>query len=30
MDARERGSTPDEASEAAGRYMEEVLHVKAL
>jgi len=30
MDARERGSTPDEASQAAGRYMEEVLHVKAL
>jgi catechol 2,3-dioxygenase-like lactoylglutathione lyase family enzyme len=30
MDAREQGSTPDEASQAAGRYMEEVLHVKAL
>ncbi|MGD0934719.1 MAG: hypothetical protein ABR922_09115 [Streptosporangiaceae bacterium] len=30
MDARERGSTPDQASEAAGRYMEEVLHVAAL
>jgi catechol 2,3-dioxygenase-like lactoylglutathione lyase family enzyme len=30
MDARERGSAPDEASQAAGRYMEEVLHVKAL
>ena len=24
MDARESGSTPDEASAAAGRYMEEV------
>jgi len=30
MDAREHGSTPDEASQTAGRYMEEVLHVKAL
>jgi catechol 2,3-dioxygenase-like lactoylglutathione lyase family enzyme len=30
MDAREQGSTPDEASQTAGRYMEEVLHVKAL
>ena len=30
MDARERGSMPDQASEAAGRYMEEVLHVAAL
>jgi hypothetical protein len=27
MDAREQGSSPDEASKAAGRYMEEVLHV---
>ena len=30
MDARERGSAPDQASEAAGRYMAEVLHVAAL
>ena len=30
MDAREDGRTPEEASQAAGRYMEEVLHVKAL
>jgi catechol 2,3-dioxygenase-like lactoylglutathione lyase family enzyme len=30
MDAREHGSMPDEASQAAGRYMEEVLHVAAL
>jgi catechol 2,3-dioxygenase-like lactoylglutathione lyase family enzyme len=30
MDAREQGRTPDEASEAAGRYMQEVLHVAAL
>jgi catechol 2,3-dioxygenase-like lactoylglutathione lyase family enzyme len=30
MDAREHGSTPDEASQAAGRYMEEVLHIAAL
>ena len=30
MDARERGSTPDEASTAAGHYMEEVLHVPPL
>ena len=29
MDAREQGRTPDEASQAAGRYMEEVLHVAA-
>ena len=29
-DARERGSAPDQASEAAGRYMAEVLHVAAL
>ena len=27
MDAREHGSTPDAASAAASRYMEEVLHV---
>jgi hypothetical protein len=27
MDARERGSAPDEASAAAGRYMAEVKHV---
>ena len=30
MNAREQGSTPDEASQAAGRYMEEVLHIAAL
>jgi hypothetical protein len=30
MDAREYGSTPGEASKAAGRYMEEVLHISAL
>jgi hypothetical protein len=30
MDAREKGSAPDEASAAAGRYMEEVLHIAAL
>jgi hypothetical protein len=30
MDAREHGSSPDEASAAAGRYMEDVLHVAAL
>jgi hypothetical protein len=30
MNACERGSTPDEAAAAAGRYMEEVLHVGAL
>lgn len=30
MDAREQGSRPDEASAAAGRYMEEVLHVPPL
>jgi catechol 2,3-dioxygenase-like lactoylglutathione lyase family enzyme len=28
--AREHGRTPEEASQAAGRYMEEVLHVAAL
>jgi hypothetical protein len=27
MHAREGGSTPDEASQAAGRYMAEVKHV---
>jgi hypothetical protein len=27
MDAREHRSTPEQASDAAGRYMEEVLHV---
>jgi hypothetical protein len=27
MDARQSGSNPDEASAAAGRYMEEVKHV---
>jgi hypothetical protein len=30
MNAREHGSTSAEASEAAGRYMEEVLGVAAL
>jgi catechol 2,3-dioxygenase-like lactoylglutathione lyase family enzyme len=30
MVAREQGRTPDEASEAAGRYMTDVLHVAAL
>jgi hypothetical protein len=30
MNARQDGSTPDEASQAAGRYMEEVLHIRAL
>jgi catechol 2,3-dioxygenase-like lactoylglutathione lyase family enzyme len=30
MVARERGSSPDDASTAAGRYMEDVKHVKAL
>jgi hypothetical protein len=30
MDAREQGSTPERASEAAGRYMTEVLGVAAL
>ena len=29
IDAREQGSTPDEASGAADRYMDEVLHVAA-
>jgi hypothetical protein len=27
MDAREHGSTPEQASDAACRYIEEVLHV---
>jgi hypothetical protein len=27
MDARQRGSTPEEASAAAGRYMAEAKHV---
>ena len=27
MDARQQGSTPDDASAAAGRYMAEVKHV---
>lgn len=30
MDARQHGSMPEQASEAAGRYMEDVLHVGAL
>ena len=30
MNAREHGSTSDEAAEAAGRHMEEVLHVGTL
>jgi hypothetical protein len=30
MDAREHGSNPDEAVQAATRYMTEVLHVAAL
>ena len=29
MDARQHGSTPDEASKVAGRYMEDVLQVGA-
>ena len=29
MDARERGSTPDAAAAAAGRYMAEVKHIVA-
>ena len=28
MDARQSGSTPDEASEAAARYMAEVKHIE--
>ena len=27
LDARQHGSTPDEASAAAGRYMAEVKHI---
>jgi catechol 2,3-dioxygenase-like lactoylglutathione lyase family enzyme len=30
MDAREQGHTPDEAAEAAGRYMRDELHIAAL
>jgi hypothetical protein len=30
MDARERGDAPDDASAAAGRYMEQVFHVAAV
>jgi catechol 2,3-dioxygenase-like lactoylglutathione lyase family enzyme len=30
MDGREKGQTPDEAAEAAGRYMQDVLHIAAL
>jgi hypothetical protein len=30
MGAREHGSTPDEAVQAANRYMDEVLHIAAL
>jgi alpha-galactosidase len=30
MDARQQGRTPDEASDAAGRYMEDVFHVAAV
>ena len=30
MNAREHGNSQEEASDAAGRYMEEVLHVEAL
>ena len=29
MNARQNGNSPDEASEAAGRYMAEVKHVAA-
>jgi hypothetical protein len=29
MDARQAGKSPDEASDAAGRYMAEVKHVTA-
>ncbi len=28
--AREQGRTPEEAAQAAGRYMDEILHVSAL
>jgi hypothetical protein len=30
MDARQHGNTPEQASESAGQYMEEVHHVAAL
>jgi hypothetical protein len=30
MDARQHGSSPDEASASAGRYMQDVLQVQAL
>jgi hypothetical protein len=30
MNARQNGGAPEQASDAAGRYMEEVLHVAAL
>jgi alpha-galactosidase len=30
MDARQRGDTSDDAAKAAGRYMEEVFHVRAV
>jgi hypothetical protein len=30
IDAREQGSTPDDASKSATRYMDEVLHVPAV
>jgi hypothetical protein len=30
MDAREQGKTPDEAAQAAGDYMTEVLHIAKL
>ena len=30
MNARQQGSTPEEASSAAGRYMADVLHVLPL
>jgi hypothetical protein len=30
MNAREQGSSPEESSQAAGRYMAEVLHVQPL
>jgi hypothetical protein len=30
MNARQGGSTPEQAAQAAGRYMEEVLHIAAL
>jgi catechol 2,3-dioxygenase-like lactoylglutathione lyase family enzyme len=30
LDGREKGQTPDEAAEAAGRYMQDELHIAAL